>query len=138
MYDGYVFFCDNASRQQCLSKKRYSCVGDKAKPEDIREGSVIFLYNTDDNSLLGPFTALTMGAGELDAGAWMEDADEHIPFEDIRVTWEDLHVIQNASEQLAFLKNPKTCRLTTTQTQRSLDLLKKGTLYLYAKEQKES
>ncbi len=75
MYDGYVFFCDNASRQQCLIKKRYSCVGDKAKPEEIREGSVIFLYNTDDNSLLGPFTALTMGAGELDAGAWMEDAD---------------------------------------------------------------
>ncbi len=135
MYDGYVFFCTKTSQQQCLSTKRYTCADEKTKPtERIKEGSVIFLYNIDDKSLVGPFTALTEGAGELDAGAWAEDVDTHIPSEDIKVTWEDLHVIQNASKDLPFLADPKTCRLTSLQTQRVLDLLKQGELYLTAKE----
>lgn len=133
MYDGYIFFCTKTSQQQCLSNKRYTCVDEKTKPtEEIKAGSVIFLYNVDDKSLLGPFTALMEG-DELDAGAWAMDVDTHIPSEDIKVTWEDLHIIQNAPETLAFLNDPKTCKLTSMQTQRALDLLKKGELYLYVK-----
>lgn len=136
MYDGYIFFCTKATQQQCLSRKRYSCLGEKNKPtEEIKEGSVIFLYNTDDKTLLGPFTALTMGGEELDAGAWAEDITTKIPSEDIKVNWEDLHIIHNAPEQLPFLNNPKTCRLSTRETQRALDLLKQGELYLYAKDE---
>ena len=136
MYDGYVFFCNKTSRQQCLSNKRYTCADEKTKPaEEIKAGSVIFLYNVDDKSLLGPFTALMEGE-ELDAGAWAMDVDTHIPSEDIKVTWEDLHIIQNAPEALPFLKDPKTCRLTSMQTQRALDMLKQGELYLYAKDRK--
>ena len=135
MYDGYVFFCTKASQQQCLSTKRYTCADEKTKPtEKIKEGSVIFLYNIDNKSLLGPFTALTHGAEELDAGAWAEDVDPHIPSEDLKVTWENLHVIQDAPKDLPFLLDPKTCRLTSLQTQRILDLLKAGELYLTAKE----
>ncbi|MCW3995785.1 MAG: hypothetical protein NWE98_06515 [Candidatus Bathyarchaeota archaeon] len=138
MYDGYVFFCTKATQQQCLSNRRFTCSDQQSKPtEKIKEGSVIFLYNTDDKTLLGPFTALTVGADELDAGAWVMDVNPHVPSEDLQVTWEDLHIIQNAPEKLAFLTDPKTCRLTTLQTQRALDLLREGELYLYAKEKQQ-
>jgi hypothetical protein len=133
MYDGYVLFCNNVSQQKCLSRKRYTCAEKESTPiEEIKAGAVIFLYNTDDKSLVGPFTTLPVG-DELDAGAWVEDVDEQIPYDDIKVTWEDLHIIQNAPEELPFLTDPKTCKLSTTQTQRVLDLLKDGSLYLYAK-----
>jgi hypothetical protein len=133
MYDGYVLFCNKVSQQQCLSRKRYTCAENESKPlGEIKAGTVIFLYNTDDKSLVGPFTTLPEG-DELDAGAWTENVDKHTPYDDVKVTWEDLHIIQNAPEKLPFLTDPKTCKLTTTQTQRVLDLLKDGPLYLYAK-----
>jgi len=139
MYDGYIFFCNKTSLQQCLSDKRYTCADEKTKPteDQIKVGSIIFLYNLDDKSLLGPFTALPEG-DELDAGAWAMDVDTHIPSEDLKVTWEDLHIIQNAPEELPFLKDPKTCKLTSLETQNILDQLKKGELYINAKDQKAS
>jgi hypothetical protein len=135
MYDGYVLFCNSASQQQCLSRKRYTCAGKESKPlAEIKEGTVVFLYNTDDKSLIGPFTTLSEGE-ELDAGTWVMDVDENnMPYEDVKVTWEDLHILQNAPEKLPFLNDPKTCKLSTTQTQRALDLLKEGQLYLYVKD----
>jgi hypothetical protein len=138
MYDGYVFFCNKTSLQQCLNDKRYTCADEKIKPteDQIKTGSIIFLYNLDDKSLLGPFTALPEG-DELDAGAWAMDVDTHIPSEDLKVTWEDLHIIQNAPEELAFLNDPK-CKLTSLETQNALDQLKKGKLYINSKEQKAS
>ena len=139
MYDGYIFFCNKTSQQQCLSNKRYTCADEKTKPaeEQIKVGSIIFLFNVDDKSLLGPFTALPEG-DELDAGAWAMDVDTHIPSEDLKVTWEDLHIIQNAPEKLPFLKEPKTCKLTSIETQNALDQLKQGELYLYAKNKQKS
>ncbi len=138
MYDGYVLFCNNASQEQCLSKKRYTCA-DKNSPrlEEIKTGTVVFLFNTEDKSLLGPFTTLSKG-DELDAGTWVMDVDEKtMPTEDFKVTWEDLHILRNAPETLPFLKDLKTCKLTTTQTQRALDLLKQGQLYLYVKDKEK-
>ena len=133
MYEGFVFFCDKSSLQQCVSQKRYACVGEKAKPAELKEGSVVFLYNVEDKSLLGPFTTLSEG-DELDSGAWVEQVDEkNMPYEDIKVTWEDLHTIQDAIEKLPFLKDPKTCKLSTRQTQWVLDLLKEGPPYIYEK-----
>ena len=132
MYDGYVLFCNKVSQQQCLSKKRYTCAEKESKSlEDIKANTVIFLFNTDDKSLVGPFTTLPEG-DELDAGAWVENEEHQYPYDDIKVTWEDLHIIQNAPEKLPFLSDPKTCKLSTGQTQRILDLLKEGPLYLYA------
>ena len=134
MYDGYIFFCNKQTQQQCLSNKRYTCADELTKPaeEEIKVGSIIFLYNLDDKSLLGPFTALAE-EDELDAGAWAMDVDEHIPSEDLKVTWEELHIIQNAPEKLPFLKSPKACKLTSLETQNALDTLKHGELYLTAK-----
>ena len=139
MYDGYVFFCNKTTQQQCISTKRYTCADKENMPaEPVKEGSVIFLYNTDDKSLLGPFTALTEGGDELDAGTWGVDVETHIPSEDIKVTWENLHIIRNADREFPFLVETKTCKLGTTQTQRVLDLLKQGELYLYAKEKENA
>jgi hypothetical protein len=139
MYDGYVLFCSKGSMQECLSKKRYTCA-DKETPkvmEEIKANSVVFLFNTDDKSLLGPFTSLPEG-DDLDAGAWAMDIDDNMePYSDVNVKWEDLHLLRNAPDQLPFLKEPKTCKLTTTQTQRALDLLKQGELYLYNKERQQ-
>ena len=135
MYEGFVFFCDKSSVQQCLSQKRYACVGEKAKPAELKEGSVVFLYNVEDKSLLGPFTALGE-EDELDAGAWVEQVDEeNMPYEDIKVTWEDLHTIQNATEKLPFLSDPKTCKLSIRQTERILELLEEGPLYIHEETQ---
>jgi hypothetical protein len=134
MYNGYVFFCNNASRQHCLSTKRYVCSDKQIKPLiPLKEGSLIFLYSSDDNNLIGPFTALSEGAEKFDAGAWTMDVDQHIPSEDLTVTWEGLHMIQNAREKLPFLVNPKICKLSTNQTQLILDLLKQSAPYLYTK-----
>jgi hypothetical protein len=133
MYDGYVFFCEKSSLQQCLSQKRYTCLGEKAKPEELKAESVIFLYNVEDKTLLGPFTTPRKG-DKLDAGTWVEQIEEqHMPYEDIKVTWEDLHILQNAPEKLPFLNDPKTCKLSTRETQRALDLLREGPLYVAEK-----
>ena len=134
MYDGYVFSCNRAKQQQCLANRHYTC-SDKEKPaEKIKEGSVIFLYNADNKTLLGPFTALTEGAEQLDAGAWAEDVDTHIPSEDLKVTWEDLHEIHDAPAKLPFLNKAKSCKLTSLETQNALDALKNGEVYLYEKD----
>jgi hypothetical protein len=135
MYDGYIFFCNKTSQQECLSNKRYTCADEITKPdvERIKIGSIVFLFNIDNKSLLGPFTALPEG-DELDAGAWAMDVDTHIPSEDLKVAWEELHIIQNAPEKLPFLKDQKTCKLTSIQTQRTLDILKQGELYLNMKD----
>lgn len=138
MYDGYVLFCTHKSRQECLISKHFRCTDKKLKnPKKIKINSLIFLYNTDDRTLLGPFTALTENATELDAGAWAMDVETHALSENIKVTWEDLHIIHDAPAKLPFLLNPRTCKLGFTQTQRVLDLLKQGELYLYSQEREE-
>ena len=127
MYSGYVLLCTNASQEQCLRRKLYTCTDKKNVPkEEIKAGSVIFLYNIDDKSLLGPFTALSEGAGTVDTGAWAMDIDEHSASQNVKVEWETLNRLENAPEKLPFLNDPKTCALSTTQTQRILDLLRKS------------
>lgn len=132
MYSGYVLFCNKTSEQQCLSRKLYTCADQKTKPTDkIKPGTILFLYNIEKKSLIGPFTALSEGGEELDSGAWAMDVSEHIPSEDIQVNWEELHILENAPEKLPFLNDPNTCKLSPTQTQRILDLLRQGQLYIY-------
>jgi hypothetical protein len=139
MYDGYVFLCNKETQQECLNNKHYTCLSNANKPsETIKEGSVVFLYNVESRNLLGPFTALTEGGEELDAGTWRMDVDTHIPSEDLKVNWENLHVIHEADKELPFLLDMKTCRLGVTQTQRVLDLLMKGEPYLPEKQEAPS
>ena len=137
MYSGFVLFCSNATQEQCLRQKQYTCADKKTAPTaKIKAGSIIFLYNTDDMSLLGPFTALSEGGGTVDTGAWAMKIDEHSASENVKLEWEDLHHLESAPEKLPFLKTPKTCELSTTQTQRALDLLKQAPLYINEKNKK--
>jgi hypothetical protein len=139
MYSGYVLFCNKTTRQQCLSRKLYTCADQKTKPNDkIKPGTIVFLYNMDDKTLLGPFTSLEEGGEALDSGAWAMDIEEHIPSEDIKVTWEELHILNDAPDKLPFLNDPKTCALSALQTQRILDLLRQGKPYLEVKNKESS
>jgi hypothetical protein len=134
MYSGVVLFCDKTSQQKCLSRKLYSCEDQKTKSTDkILPGTVVFLYNTDDKTVLGPFTSLEEGGGALDSGAWAMDIDEHSASENVKVTWESLHVIDDAPYKLPFLRAPTKCVLTSLQTQRMLELLRDGKPYLEVK-----
>jgi hypothetical protein len=109
----------------------YTCADKETAPTaKVKVGSVIFLYNTEAGTLVGPFTALSEGAETVDAGAWKADIDDHSASQNVKLEWEELHTLVNAAEKLPFLKEPKTCALTTTQTQRALDLLKQAPLYL--------
>jgi len=137
MYSGYVLYCNNAEQEQCLKEKQYTCADKKPAPSaKIKVGSIIFLYNNENMTLLGPFTALSEGAETVDTGAWAMDIDEHSASENVKLEWENLHRLENAHEKLSFLEMPKTCELTTTQTQRALDLLKQAPLYVNMKSKK--
>jgi hypothetical protein len=137
MYSGFVLFCNKTEQEQCLREKQYACAGKKpALTTRIKVGSLIFLYNVDSKSLLGPFTALSEGGETVDTGAWMMEVDEHSASENVKLEWEELHRLENASAQLPFLEAPKTCELSTTQTQRILDLLKQAPVYIQGKGKK--
>ena len=113
----------------------YTCADMETVPTaKVKVGSVIFLYNEEAGNLLGPFTALSEGAETVDAGAWKVDIDDHSASQNVKLEWEELHTLVNAAEKLPFLKEPKTCTLTTTQTQRALDLLKQAPLYIQVRE----
>jgi hypothetical protein len=130
MYSGYVLYCNNSTQEQCLRQKHYICADKKtAATAKIKEGSLIFLYNSDDMSLLGPFTALSEGGETVDTGAWAMKIDEHSASENVKLEWENLHRLENAPKTLSFLEAPKTCELSTTQIERALDLLKQAPLY---------
>jgi hypothetical protein len=131
MYSGFILFCDKTGQEQCLREKKYTCADKKSTPTaKIKVGSIIFLYNADDKSLLGPFTALSEGGETVDSGAWAMKIDEHSASENVKLEWEDLHRLENAPAQLPFLVSPKKCELSTTQTERTLDLLKQAPLYI--------
>ena len=109
----------------------YTCADKKtAVAAEIKVGSLIFLFNPETDTLLGPFTALTEGAETVDTGAWAGDIDDHSASQNVKLEWENLHTLANAKKEMPFLKEPKTCALTTTQTQRALDLLKQAPLYI--------
>lgn len=137
MYEGYVLFCDHKTQQECLSKRLFACTDQKILSK-IRVGDIVFLYNVESRSLIGPFTALTPKGDELDSGAWAMNIEEHVPSEDIKVNWESLHILYDAPTVLPFLENLETCALTQTQTQRILDLLKNSELYINSKQREAS
>jgi hypothetical protein len=124
MYTGYVLFCGNTTFGQCLSKRLYSCA-DSYKDEvaKIKRGSVLFIYNPETQALVGPFTAASEGATRIETGAWTSKIDEHSASENIKLEWEDLHIISNADERFPFLKKPEKCELSSLRVQTLLDAL---------------
>ena len=87
------------------------------------------MYNLETRNLIGPFTAATEGATRIETGTWTSEVDEHSASENIKLEWEDLHVINNAAARFPFLNNPKKCELSTLTVQTLLDALKEAPVF---------
>jgi hypothetical protein len=129
MYAGYVFFCNSASLKECLKQKRLSCRGEKGINQEIGVDSVVFLFNKDSNTLVGPFTAESSARVDLEPGTWAEEVDMHDLSENIVVEWEELHEMRDAQLKFPFLKDQRTCKLSQFQTQDLLEALRKAPLF---------
>ncbi len=130
MYSGYVLFCSKTALGQCLSKRLYTC-SDSFKNEvvTIKRGSVLFIFNPETRILVGPFTAASEGASRIETGTWTSKIDEHSASENVKLEWEDLHIINNAGEKFPFLNKPQKCKLSTLNVQTLLDELKEAPAY---------
>jgi len=112
---------------QCVNKRQYACSDNhKGEVQAIKQGSVLFLYDPDVKSLLGPFTAAEEGASRIETGAWSTKIDEHSASANVKLEWEDLHLIDNVDEQLPFLSKLKTCALSTLQVQEVMTALREA------------
>lgn len=130
MYAGYVFLCNTASVQQCVKRKQFTCSAAAAETaDDIGDGSLVFLFNKETNTLVGPFTAVGSLKAGLEEGAWVEKVQEASLSEDFKVEWEKLHELNNAAERFDFLKDLKDCRLDQFQTKDVLTALKEAPPY---------
>jgi hypothetical protein len=129
MQTGYVFLCSNASMIECLRNKRFSCSGKQVKvAKQLEINTVIFLLNDETGTLLGPFTVVK-GTEDLEKGTWYSSVDEQSFSENIKVEWERLHELKNATDKIPFLKDKKECALSALQTQELLTELRKAPLH---------
>jgi hypothetical protein len=127
MYSGYVLFCNKVTMGQCVSKRQYTCSDThKDEVESIKRGSILFMYDPDAKTLLGPFTAAEEGASRIETGAWSTLINEHSASANVNLEWEDLHLIKNADEQFPFLNKLKTCSLSSLEVQEVMTSLKKA------------
>jgi len=90
-------------------------------------GSIVFLFNMDSNTLVGPFTAAGSPRTGLEPGAWTEVTETQNKTS-IRVEREELHEMKNAQDKFPFLKDINTCKLSHFQTQDLLNTLKEAPL----------
>ena len=127
MYVGYIFVCNSASLKKCVKSKRYTCSGEQVNvAQDIETDAVVFLYVSESDTLIGPFTVGDEPHSDLQPGTWSSSIDRRSLSENIKVEWEKLHELKNAQEKLSFLKEANTCSLTQSQIQEMLDTLKEA------------
>ncbi len=108
----------------------FTCADEKTNEVNaIPKGSVLFMYNTDTKSLIGPFTAASEGASRIETGTWTSEIDEHSASANVKLEWEDLHIINNADQRFPFLIKPEKCKLPQLRIQTLLDALKEAPLY---------
>jgi hypothetical protein len=127
MYVGYVFVCNSSSLKGCMRSKKYVCSGEQVDvAQDIERGAVVFLYVSEADTLIGPFTVAEESGENLQPGTWASSIDRRNVSENIKVEWEELHELKNAQEKLSFLKEANSCILTQSQIQEMLDTLKEA------------
>ena len=129
MYEGHVFLCDAGSVKDCMKRKRFTCSGEKVEIVSRMDvGSIVFLFNMDSNTLVGPFSVSGSSETDLQPGAWTDVTDTRTNA-GIRVEWEDLHELQNARDKFPFLKDINVCKLSHFQTLGLLNALKEAPSY---------
>ena len=87
------------------------------------------MYNPETKTLVGPFTAAAEGATKIETGTWDSDVDEHSASANIKLEWENPHIIENAAERFPFLKNPTKCELSPLWIHTLLDALKNAPVF---------
>jgi hypothetical protein len=128
MYTGHVFLCASESLRDCLKHKLFTCSGENVQVvREMEAGSIVFLFNMDSHTLVGPFTATGSTGTGLEPGGWREVTDAKNRAS-IRVEWEELHEMMNAQDRFPFLSNINTCKLSHFQTQELLNALKEAPL----------
>lgn len=118
---------------ECMRNRRFSCSGKQVKVyKELEMNTVIFLLNDETNTLLGPFTVVK-GPEDMEKGTWYSSVDEHSFSENLKVEWEKLHELKNATNKIPFLKDIKECALSDFQIQELLSTLKGAPLYTESK-----
>jgi len=116
-----------------MRNKQFSCSGKQVKvAQELEIDTVVFLLNDETGTLLGPFTVVK-GPEDLEKGTWYSSMDEHSFSENIKVEWERLHELKNATDKIPFLKDTKECALSALQTQELLTELRNAPLYSESK-----
>jgi hypothetical protein len=116
-----------------MRNKRFSCSGKQVNVyKELEMNTIIFLFNDETDTLLGPFTVV-QGPEDLEKGTWYSSVEENSFSENIKVEWERLHELKNATDKITFLKDIKECALTDLQTQELLSTLKDTPLYTESK-----
>jgi hypothetical protein len=114
---------------ECIRNKRFGCSGTQINiAKQLEKNGVIFLLNDETGTLLGPFT-ITQGPEDLVKGAWYSSVETDRFSGNIKVEWESLHELQNATDKIPFLKDTKNCSLSALQTQELLTELNKAPAY---------
>ncbi len=127
MYVGYVFVCNSTSFKDCVKNKRYTCSSEQVDvAQEIETDAVIFLYISESDKLIGPFTVADEKRTNLQPGTWTSSIDRSSLSGNIKVEWERLHELENAQEKFTFLKDLNTCNLSQSQIQEMLDALKEA------------
>jgi hypothetical protein len=110
-----------------MKSKKYVCSGEQVDvAQDIETDAVVFLYVSEADTLIGPFTVADEPRADLQPGTWTSSIDKSNVSENIKVEWEELHELKNAQEKFSFLKESNTCNLKQFQIQEMLDTLKEA------------
>ncbi|MCJ7712912.1 hypothetical protein MUO66_00420 [Candidatus Bathyarchaeota archaeon] len=118
MFQGYLFLCQSKTLNDCIKNKRIACSEKQVNiAKEIQTGVLVFLLNSELNTLIGPFTASEEMKTGLQPGAWNTAIDNKSLSGNILVTWESLHELRNATEKISFLSNITNCELTHSQIQ---------------------
>ena len=127
MNQGYVFPCVGESLKNCVTSRLFTCSGEAAR--DIGPGYLVFFFNTDSDTLVGPFTASGSSKIGPESGAWTQVIDPHTFSGNFRVEWEELHELKHARRKFPFLKDLNACKLSPLQVNDLVNALKKSPLF---------
>ncbi len=129
MQIGYVFICNDTSFSECMRKKSFRCSSEQTDvAQDLEVNSVIFLFNAEAGILLGPFTAAEEPE-DLEKGTWYPSVEKSRFSANIKLTWEKVHELRNATEKVPVLKDIKDCALSDLQTRELLRIMNEAPLY---------
>ena len=96
----WKFVCSSETEAECFQGALF---GDTMKfwdeVKEIKRGDALFLYNIDTDVLFGPFEAESDGGLNIEPDAW----GGRFPAQ-VRVGWEAISLIRNASTKFSFLK----------------------------------